>query len=376
MAETGQKITEIVVALGERSYPIRIGDGILSGLGHALARLDSEKKLGLDRKIALISNPTVYALYGDTVLSSLEEAGFGVTVINIPDGEEYKNLLWVEFIYGELLKARLERGSCLVALGGGVVGDITGFAASTYMRGIRFVQVPTTLLAQVDSSVGGKTGVNHALGKNMIGAFWQPSMVWIDTSTLKTLPPAQFAAGMAEVIKYGVIRDKAFFECLEKDKDRIMGLDPGSLAHIIGRSCGLKAEVVSLDEREAGLRAILNYGHTVGHALETLTKYKKYLHGEAVAIGMCIEAELAEKKGLLKPGIHERIKTLVSSYGLPAEIPAGLIGEEEMFKAMLLDKKVKGGRIRMALPVDIGEARIETISDFRPPADQSADQSA
>ena len=371
MPEPEQKIIEIEVALGKRSYPIRIGDGILSGLGKALL------PLGFDRKIALISNPTVYALYGDTVLSSLEGAGFSVSVISIPDGEEYKNLLWAEFIYGELLKARLERGSCLVALGGGVVGDITGYAASTYMRGIGCVQAPTTLLAQVDSSVGGKTGVNHALGKNMIGTFWQPSMVWIDTATLKTLPPAEFAAGMAEVIKYGVIKDKALFEYLERERDRIKGLDPASLGHITSRSCELKAEVVSLDEREgeSGLRAILNYGHTVGHALETLTRYEKYLHGEAVAIGMCIEAQLAEKKGILKPGLQGRIKSLISSYGLPTGIPAGLISKEEMLKAMLLDKKVKGGRVRMALPEEIGAVRIETLSDLGS-ADQSADWSA
>ncbi|MDA8388223.1 MAG: 3-dehydroquinate synthase [Nitrospiraceae bacterium] len=347
---------EIKVNLEDRSYPIRIGDGMLSGLGRALL------PLGLERKIALVSNPTVFSLYGGPALSSLEEAGFSVTVIRVPDGEEYKNLTWMEFIYGEMLKARLERGSCLVALGGGVIGDMTGFAASTYMRGMRYAQAPTTLLAQVDSSVGGKTGVNHALGKNMIGTFWQPSTVWIDTATLKTLPPAEFAAGMAEVIKYGVIKDRALFEYLETRAQRIKGLDPDCLRHIIGRSCEIKAEVVGKDEREAGLRAILNYGHTVGHALETLTKYKKYLHGQAVAIGMCAEAELAEKRGLLKPGVRERIKNLLRLYGLPTEIPAGLVDGEQMLKAMLLDKKVRDGRIRMALPEEIGSARIETMS--------------
>ena len=348
---------ELKVDLGDRSYPIRIGDGIMAGLGKAL------QPLGLEKKIALVSNPTVFSLYGSLALSSLEEAGFGVSVITVPDGEEYKNLTWMEFIYGEMLKARLERGSCLVALGGGVIGDMTGFAASTYMRGIRFVQAPTTLLAQVDSSVGGKTGVNHTLGKNMIGTFWQPSMVLIDTATLKTLPPDEFAAGMAEVIKYGVIKDKALFEYLESEAGRINGLDPGCLRHIIGRSCAIKSEVVGLDERETGLRAILNYGHTVGHALETLTGYKKYLHGQAVAIGMCAEAYLAEKKGLLKPGARERIKNLVGLYGLPTEIPAGLAGDGRMIEAMLLDKKVRGGRIRMALPEEIGSVKLEAVSE-------------
>ena len=348
---------DIDVALGERSYKIHIGEGTLCRLGKSLA------PFGFDKKMALISNPTVYALYGDTVLASLKEAGYDVTVIKIPDGEEYKNLLWVEFIYGELLKARLERGSCLVALGGGVIGDIAGFAASTYMRGIRFVQVPTTLLAQVDSSVGGKTGVNHPLGKNMIGTFWQPSLVWIDTATLKTLPAAQFAAGMAEVIKYGVIKDRAFFEYLEKEADAIKRLEPVALRHIIAKSCGIKAEIVSLDEREGGLRAILNYGHTVGHALETITHYKR-LHGECVAIGMCVEAELAEKMGLLKPGVLQKIKALVCLYGLPAEPPEDFLvaTKEQMLETMLLDKKVKGGEIRMVLPEELGSVRIETVS--------------
>ncbi len=348
--------TEITVSLGERSYPIRMGSGILAELGASML------PLGFEKRIALVSNPTVYGIYGQTVLDSLSRAGFDVTLVKIPDGEEYKSLLWAEFIYGELLRARLERGSCLVALGGGVIGDITGFCAATYMRGIRFVQVPTTLLAQVDSSVGGKTGVNHALGKNMIGAFWQPSLVWIDTATLKTLPAREFAAGMAEVIKYGVIRDRAFFEYLEKENAPVKNLSAEHLMHIVKRSCEIKAEVVALDEREAGLRAILNYGHTIGHAIETLTGYKKYLHGEAVAIGMCLEALIARGRGLLEGADLERIKKLVASYGLPTELPHGLIGKQDLTDAMLLDKKVKGAEVRAVLPSGIGDFKIETVS--------------
>ncbi len=352
---------EITVELDKRSYPIRIGSGTLAGLGPAMP------PFGFEKRIALITNPTVYALYGDTVLDSITRAGFDVTLIKIPDGEEYKNLLWTEFIYGELLRARLERGSCLVALGGGVIGDITGFCAATYMRGIRFVQVPTTLLAQVDSSVGGKTGVNHALGKNMIGAFWQPSLVWMDASVLSTLPAREFAAGMAEVIKYGVIRDKVFFEYLERESGPIKKLAPENLMHVIKRSCEIKAEVVGADERESGLREILNYGHTVAHAVETLTGYKKYLHGEAVAIGMCMEAFIAVERGLLSAADYERVKKLVAAYDLPTEIPEGLIGKKDLMEAMLLDKKVKGSEIRAALPVGIGEVRTEPISgaDFK-----------
>ena len=353
---------KIKVDLGSRSYTIHIGEGhgregILAGLGKALLTIGLEKKV----KIALVTNPTVFPLYGGAVLSSLKAAGFDVAVITVPDGEKYKNLKWMESIYGEMLESKLERGSCLVALGGGVIGDMTGFAASTYMRGIRFVQAPTTLLAQVDSSVGGKTGVNHPLGKNMVGTFWQPSMVWIDTATLKTLPPREFAAGMAEVIKYGVIKDKAFFKYLETRAKGIKGLDHACLRHIIGRSCAIKARIVALDEREAGLRALLNYGHTIGHALETITGYKKYLHGEAVAIGMCAEAAVAEKKGLLAPGVRDRIKNLIALYGLPTEMPAK-IDAGRMVDAMLVDKKVKDGRIRMALPVAIGSAGMEAVT--------------
>jgi len=344
----------IRVELGERSYDIHIGEKVLPQVG------DSLGKLNIGRRIAIVSNPTVYPLYGPAVLDSLRNAGFNPAVITIPDGEEYKNLDSANLIYGELLKEKFDRGSSLLALGGGVIGDITGFAASTYMRGIKYIQAPTTLLAQVDSSVGGKTGVNHPLGKNMIGTFWQPSLVWIDSDTLRTLPRREFLAGMAEVIKYGVIHDENLFAYLEREREKILSLHPERLARIIKRSCEMKARVVSLDEREAGLRAILNYGHTIGHAIETLTGYTKYLHGEAVAIGMHLEAKLAEKKGILKGTETKRIKDLISAYNLPTGMP-GNLALEEVFQAMQVDKKAAEGVIRVVLPERIGSVRVEAL---------------
>lgn len=342
------------VGLGERSYDIYIGRGIMAGLGQAISGL------GRSRQVALISNPTIYPLYGPAVLASLKDAGFDTVPIIIPDGEEFKNLDSANIIYGELLKQKFDRHSILVALGGGVIGDITGFAASTYMRGINFVQVPTTLLAQVDSSVGGKTGVNHPLGKNMIGTFWQPRMVWIDTDTLNTLPGRELLAGMAEVIKYGIIRDEPLFRYLENEKGRILALSADAIGHIVKRSCEIKAGVVSLDERESGLRAILNYGHTIGHAIETLTGYKEYLHGEAVAIGMHFEAGIARGKGILKRADEERIKELIALYELPVDMPRKL-GLQEIYEAMQVDKKVSEGAVRVVLPERIGSVLVEKI---------------
>ncbi len=343
---------KIRVDLADRSYNIAIGGGMLAEIGKAL------EKFEFSGRLALVSNPTVYGLYGKTVSQSMVDSGFELTEIIIPDGEEYKSLAWVEKIYEELLKARLDRRSALLALGGGVIGDITGFAASTYMRGIDFVQVPTTLLAQVDSSVGGKTGVNHPMGKNMIGSFWQPRLVWADTGTLKSLADRQYLAGIAEVIKYGVIWDEEFFFFLEENRDKLLGLEDVSVAHIVRRSCEIKAEVVSRDERESGMRAILNYGHTIGHAIETAGGYGKYLHGEAVAIGMCLEARLAQAKGLIGAEQSGRIESLVRSYGLPFELPAD-IDPAVLFPAMELDKKTVGGELRFVLPEGIGRARIQ-----------------
>jgi len=342
---------EIKVELGERSYRIAIDTGILADIGKSL------EGFGFSYKAALVSNPTVFRLYGNSVASSARDAGFEVSEIVIPDGEEYKNLSSVEHIYGEMLAARLDRKSVLIALGGGVVGDIAGFAASTYMRGIDFIQIPTTLLAQVDSSVGGKTGVNHPLGKNMIGTFWQPKLVWIDIDTLKSLPGREFLSGLAEVIKYGVIWEEELFCYLEENIEKVLRLDNDTLSHIIGRSCEIKAKVVSSDERESGLRAILNYGHTIGHAIETVTGYKRYFHGEAVAIGMYAEARISRELGLIEEGQLQRIKTLLESYGLPAALPEG-VDFPQLFASMQLDKKTVSGDLTFILPEKIGKVRI------------------
>lgn len=340
--------------MGERSYDIHIGSGILGAVGSKL------KPYKPSPKIAIISNPTVYKLCGKVVSDSIKKAGFKPLNVIIPDGEQYKSLLWAEYIWTGLLKAGLDRKSIIIALGGGVIGDIAGFTASTYMRGIRYIQVPTTLLSQVDSSVGGKTGVNHPLGKNMIGTFYQPSLVCIDTDTLKTLPQKEFISGMAEVIKYGVIWDKSLFEFLERQRSAILRLDRKALTHIIRRSCEIKGEVVSRDEKEQGLRAILNYGHTIGHAIETVTGYKRYLHGEAIAIGMCTEADIA---GLNSKELS-RIKRVIDSYGLPIELPKN-IPVEKLLRTMEVDKKALAGELRFILPEEIGSVRIKEVDRER-----------
>lgn len=342
---------KIRVELGSRSYNIMIDAMVLKDIGETL------KKFEFSSKVALISNPTVYELYGKTVSGSIKDSGYDLLEVLIPDGEEYKSLTYAEKIYEALLKAKLDRKSALIALGGGVIGDITGFAASTYMRGIDFIQVPTTLLAQVDSSVGGKTGVNHPLGKNMIGAFWQPRLVWVDSATLRTLPQREFLSGLGEVIKYGVIWDEEFFVYLETNRDKILQLDPGALTHIIRRSCEIKSEVVSKDERESGLRAVLNYGHTIGHAIETITGYKKYLHGEAVSIGMHLEAKLSHQVGLIDSIDVLRIKDLIDSYKLPSEMP-GEIKINDLMEMMQIDKKTVGGKMHFVLPEKVGSVRI------------------
>jgi len=346
---------KIRVELGERSYDVVAGSGILGELGDRLKYFEFSR-------VAVISNPTVYGLYGNLLSASLKGAGFEASVILIPDGEEYKDLLWASYIYGELLAQRLDRASAVIALGGGVIGDMAGFVASTYMRGISFIQVPTTLLAQVDSSVGGKTGLNHPMGKNMIGTFYQPKIVWADVNTLRTLPKREFVAGMAEVIKYGVIWDEAFFRFIAENNEKILSLDGGTVAYVIRRSCEIKADVVSKDERESGLRAILNYGHTIGHAIETATGYTSYLHGEAVAIGMCHEAKLSSLCCLMDKEEAERVRFLIDSYNLPSEMPPG-IDPEKILLAMQIDKKAIAGRLKFVLPEKVGSVRLETVSD-------------
>jgi len=343
---------KIRVDLAERSYNIFIGTNSLDEIG------DKLKLFELSPRIAIVSNPTVFSLYGERVSDAVKKAGFDLLTVMIPDGEEYKNLDTLKHIYDNLLKFKLDRKSALIALGGGVVGDITGFAASTYMRGLAYIQVPTTLLAQVDSSVGGKTGIDHELGKNMIGAFWQPGLVWIDVETLTTLPQRQLLAGLAEVIKYGVIYDEKLFVYLENERDKIINLDRDALIYIIKRSCEIKAEVVSKDEREAGLRAILNYGHTIGHAIETVTKYKRFLHGEAVAIGMNLEARLSKMLDLIDKDQVSRIKDLIESYGLPSEMPSDL-NASSISLSMKLDKKAVAGELTFILPEKIGRAKIQ-----------------
>jgi 3-dehydroquinate synthase len=342
---------KVTVDLALRSYDIHIGEGILSGFGERM------KSFGFSPSIGVISNPTVFALYGDRVMRTLKDAGFDCFPVLIPDGEEYKDYVWSHYILTELLKRGLDRNSCIVALGGGVIGDITGFVASTYMRGIHFVQVPTTLLAQVDSSVGGKTGVNHYLGKNMIGTFYQPRLVWIDTGTLSSLPQRELISGIAEVIKYGIIRDAEFFGFLEKKRHDIMGLNAGALSFIIKRSCAIKAEVVSCDEKEAGLRAILNFGHTIGHAIETETRYTRFLHGEAVGLGMCLESRLSEVLGLMHSEQISRIRNLIDFYGLPCRLPEDL-GAGNLLSHMKRDKKVIAGEMTFIIPEMIGKVAI------------------
>ncbi len=342
---------KVKVELGERSYDICIGYNILKKIGEIL------KPFNFSPKIAVVSNPTVFPLYGKEVCSSIRRSGFDILEVIIPDGEEHKNFNSLKRIFDELLNYKLDRSSALIALGGGVIGDITGFAASTYMRGISYIQIPTTLLSQVDSSVGGKTGINHELGKNMIGTFWQPKLVWIDVDTLKTLPKRELVAGIAEIIKYGVIYDRNLFDFLEQSRNEILKLNKKAIKYIIKRSCEIKAEIVSKDERESGLRSILNYGHTIGHAIETVTEYKSFLHGEAVAIGMYIEARLAQMLNLIDNSEVLKIRSLIDSYGLPSELPPSL-KIEEIFLSMQLDKKAIAGELKFILPEKIGRVVI------------------
>src|SRR5208282_853749 len=354
----GEGIMEkVTVGLGERSYDIMIGSGTLSGIGERAARF------GFSPTIGIISNPTVFGLYGEEVMRSLKDAGFNCFSALVPDGEGYKDYFWSYHILTELLKNGLDRNSCVVALGGGVIGDITGFAGSLYMRGIHLIHIPTTLLAQVDSSVGGKTGVNHAAGKNMIGTFHQPRLVWTDISTLRSLPERELLCGIAEIIKYGVIWDAGLFNVMEEKREAILNLDMDVISYLIKRSCQIKAEVVSKDERESGLRAILNYGHTIGHAVETETGYSKYLHGEAVAIGMCLAARLSEALGMMESACVERIKSVVRAYGLPSALPKNMNGDK-LLSLISRDKKATAGEIKFILPRDIGNVVIHKGVDL------------
>jgi len=342
---------KVRVELGERSYEILIDRDILQSIGERLLRFSTGPKVGI------ITNPIVNEYYTEKVYNSLKKEGFDPQIIIIPDGEIYKEYFWAYHIITRLLELGFDRKSCIFALGGGVIGDIAGFIASIYMRGISYIQIPTTLLAQVDSSVGGKTAVNHPAGKNMIGTFWQPSLVWIDVNTLDTLPKREFISGIAEVIKYSIIWDKEFFSFLRLNREKILKRDKDILIAMIKRSCEIKAEIVSKDERESFLRAILNYGHTIGHAIENITGYSRYLHGEAISIGMVYEAKLSELLGLINNSTYMEIKNIMKDFGLPTELPS-ISEPSAMIKTILLDKKNVSGRIRMVIPEDIGRMKL------------------
>ena len=337
----------LTVALGERSYPIHIGCGLLD---HAELVLPHLKQ----KKVLIVSNTTVAPLYLDRLRSTLENAGISVIAVILPDGEKYKNWNTLNLIFDALLSAHCERGTTLVALGGGVVGDMGGFAASCYQRGMPFIQVPTTLLSLVDSSVGGKTAINHPLGKNMIGAFYQPQLVLADISTLDTLPDRELKAGLAEVIKYGLIRDPEFFVWLENNLERLLARDKEALAYAVHRSCANKAEVVAADERENGERALLNLGHTFGHAIETGIGYGEWLHGEAIAAGTLIAAELSRRLGWIDADAVMRIERLFRRAGLPVQGPS--MGAARYLELMRHDKKVQDGKLRLVLIKGIGKA--------------------
>ncbi|WP_347487667.1 3-dehydroquinate synthase [Desulfoscipio sp. XC116] len=342
---------EVRINLGNRSYRIIIGSGLLDQTGDLLAGLS------LGRKVLLVTNNTVGRLYAERVVGGLVRAGLKVIRAEVPDGEQYKSLSSAEVLYDRAFAAGLDRRSPVVALGGGVVGDLAGFVAATYMRGVPFIQIPTTLLAQVDSSVGGKVAVNHPRGKNIIGAFYQPALVISDTATLSTLAGREIQSGLAEVIKYGIIGDAAFFAWLEKNMQQVLALEPGALAHVVEQSCLNKARVVEQDETEQGTRAILNLGHTAGHAIEALAGYGRYSHGEAVAMGTAAAVHLAVDLGVLSREAAHSIINLLQRAGLPITVPAEL-ADSELITAMYGDKKTVGGAITFIVPVGIGRAAI------------------
>jgi len=347
----------LTVSLGDRSYPILIGQNILDDLGKELALRS------FPQKVAVISNPTIDVLYGQRVRHSLKNAGYQPCQFNIPDGEEYKNTENLGLIYDALISQGLDRGSGLIALGGGVIGDMAGYAAATFLRGISYVQVPTTLLSQVDSSVGGKTAINHSLGKNLIGAFYQPVLVYIDIATLNTLEPREVSAGLAEVVKYGIIADHDFFCWLEHNSDALRQRRPDALSYAVKRSCQIKTYIVQQDEREGSVRAFLNYGHTFGHAIENLSGYGQWKHGEAVAAGMVVAAKISQQNGLCQQSDVERLVQLLEALDLPITVPP--FSPDESVISMQRDKKVNKGTLSMVLNRGIGDVVLKKIDDVR-----------
>ena len=347
-------IQTLTVQLAERSYPIHIGVGVLNGADLLLPHLKQ-------KKVVVVSNTTVAPLYLDRLRSTLEKAGISVLPVILPDGERYKTWETLNLIFDSLLGAHCERSTTLIALGGGVIGDMGGFAAACYQRGMPFIQVPTTLLSLVDSSVGGKTAINHPLGKNMIGAFYQPKLVLADIATLDTLPNRELRAGLAEVIKYGLIRDPEFFVWLEGNMESLLAREREALAYAVYRSCENKAEVVAADERESGERALLNLGHTFGHAIETGLGYGEWLHGEAIAAGTLIAAELSKRLGWIDGASVARIESLFLRAGLP--VYGAPLGATRYLELMRHDKKVQDGKLRLVLLSDIGKGVIFDAAD-------------
>jgi len=343
---------DLAATQSERSYPIHIGNGILSQSQIILKHLPR-------KRVAIVTNTTVAPLYLERLRSALESHDVASIPIILPDGEEHKNWQTLNLIFDALLENRCERSTPVIALGGGVVGDLAGFAAATYLRGVPFIQFPTTLLAQVDSSVGGKTGINHPLGKNMIGSFYQPKAVVADSTTLDTLPERELRAGIAEIIKYGLIRDPVFFDWIEQNMAKLLARDSEILIEAIRRSCMNKAEVVQADERESGVRALLNLGHTFGHAIENAMGYGRWLHGEAVAAGTVLAAELSARMNMIDRIEVERIRRIYVLAGLPVVAPS--LGPEKYLSLMGLDKKVEGGEMRFILLRRIGEAVVHSF---------------
>ena len=348
------KENKIQVPIEKNFYEVIIKSGLLNEIGDRLIELG----IKTTRKILIISNQEIANLFGESLLENLEENNYSAKIFIINAGEKYKNLDTLKEIYNAAFEYGMERGSLMIALGGGIVGDITGFASATWLRGLDYIQIPTTLLSMVDSSVGGKTGVNHPKGKNLIGAFNQPKAVFIDTDTLRTLPTREFKAGMAEIIKYGVISDKELFEYLEDENNLgdIARLEYASLVKIIRKSVEIKSNIVSQDEKERGIRAYLNYGHSFGHVIENLCGYGQYLHGEAISIGMRIAGEIALARGLWSENESIRQNNLFKNYGLPIEIPR--LRRSEVVRILMGDKKVQEGKMRFILPNKIGEVGI------------------